>query len=264
MVVKFLSKYILEVIPSIVATVVGAYIVTHYINGKSDADKPKAAIAAPANTAKDSGSDEAAKPLEAPSPKFAKTDAAKADAAPATKPAETVSVPAEPRRHPPQLREKAALKPVVTPPTETAKAEETRDANEIAREAIARLRNSDPAPAVETPRAQDVVRAPEAPRLQERARVNVTYAPASPVQTPVQVQPPSTTVVPPLNEVTIAPEPQPPVARAESAFRPPTPPADIPSRPLDLVGKPRDRTSVAEEVVSTAKSVFQAVIPGIN
>ena len=38
MVVKFLSKYILEVIPSVVATVVGAYIVTHYINAKPDAD----------------------------------------------------------------------------------------------------------------------------------------------------------------------------------------------------------------------------------
>src|SRR5690606_19440961 len=51
MIKKFLSKYILEVIPSILATVVGAYIVTHYINAKSD-DKPKAAISAPAETSK--------------------------------------------------------------------------------------------------------------------------------------------------------------------------------------------------------------------
>ncbi len=48
MIKKFLSKYILEVIPSIVATVVGAYIVTHYINARPDADKPKTAISAPA------------------------------------------------------------------------------------------------------------------------------------------------------------------------------------------------------------------------
>jgi hypothetical protein len=47
MIKKLFSKYFLEVIPSIVATVVGAYIVTHYINAKSDADKPKAAISAP-------------------------------------------------------------------------------------------------------------------------------------------------------------------------------------------------------------------------
>lgn len=269
MVAKFLSKYILEVIPSIVATVIGAYIVTHYINAKSDADKPKAAIAAPASTAKDAGSDETAKAVEAPAPKAAKAD-------PVAKPVETVSAPAEPRRHQPMLREKTAAKPAASPSAETAKevvkepakAEDTRDANEIAREAIARLRNSDQAKPVETPRTQEAVRVPEAPRPQERAKVNVTYTPPSPpAQTPpaIQVLPPATTVVPPLNEVTITPEPQPPVARAEGSFRPPTPPADIPSRPLDLTsGKSRERTSVAEDVVSTAKSVFHAVIPGIN
>ena len=53
MIKKFLSKYILEVIPSIFATVVGAYIVTHYINAKPAADKPAAAISAPAGTSKD-------------------------------------------------------------------------------------------------------------------------------------------------------------------------------------------------------------------
>ena len=265
MVVKFLSKYILEVIPSIVATVVGAYIVTHYINAKSDADKPKAAIAAPANTAKDASSVEAAKPVELPAPKSAKANSAKPDAASANKPAETASAPAEPRRHQPQLREKTAAKPVVAPPAEAAKAEETRDANEIAREAIARLRNSDPTPATETPRAQEAVRVPEAPRPQERARVNVTYAPAVPAPAPIQAPPanqaPAVNAVPPLNEVTVAPAPQPPVVRADESFRP-SPPADIPSRPLDLRAK--DRTSVAEDVVSTAKSMFHAVIPGTN
>lgn len=48
MIKKFLSKYILEVIPSIVATVVGAYIVTNYINNKAPAEKPPMATAAPA------------------------------------------------------------------------------------------------------------------------------------------------------------------------------------------------------------------------
>jgi hypothetical protein len=42
-----------------------------------------------------------------------------------------------------------------------------------------------------------------------------------------------------------------------------TPPADIPSRPLDLRARERDR-SVAEGVVSAARSVFQAVIPERN
>ncbi len=266
MVVKFLSKYILEVIPSIVATVIGAYIVTHYINAKSDADKPKAAIAAPANLVKD----ETAKAVEAPASKAAKADAI-------AKPSETASAPSEPRRQP-ILREKTAAKPAAAESVkeiakesakETAKAEATRDANEIAREAIERLRKSDPAQPAETNRAQEAVRGPDAARPQERARVNVTYTPSAPAQAPVQASPvaqtfpPAATFVPPLNEFTIAPEPQ-PVARAEGSFRPPTPPADIPSRPLDLTSKPRDRSSVAEDVVSTAKSVFHAVIPGIN
>ena len=278
MVVKFLSKYILEVIPSIVATVVGAYIVTHYINARSDADKPKAAIAAPANTAKDAGSDETAKAVEIPAPKAAKVDSVKADSV--ATPAETVSAPAAPRRHQPKLRDKTAAKPVVGPSADTpkeaakfetaTKPEEIRDANEIARAAIERLRNSDQAKPAEAPRAQKAVRVPEAQRPQERARVNVTYSPSAPAPLPVQAPPvvpalpPATNVAPPLNEVTIAPEPQPPAARAESSFRPPTPPADIPSRPLDLRAKPEDRTSVAEDVVSTAKSMFHAVIPGTN
>ncbi|MEW6767370.1 MAG: cell envelope biogenesis protein TolA [Pseudomonadota bacterium] len=257
MVVKFLSKYILEVIPSVVATVVGAYIVTHYINAKPDADKPKAEVAAPANTAKGAKASEPAKTVEAP-PKAAKTEAAKAEPEPASKPAEksseTASAPAELRRQPP-IREKAAAKPVVAAPAE-AKAEDTRDANEIAREAIARLRSSDPA-------QPDVPRAQQAARPPERLSVNVVSAPAQPqVQAPAAIQPlpPATNVVPPPTEVTAAPAPQ-PIVRADGSFRP-MPPADIPTRPLDIHAK--ERTSVAEDVVSTAKSVLHAVIPGTN
>ena len=39
-----------------------------------------------------------------------------------------------------------------------------------------------------------------------------------------------------------------------------TPPADIPSRPLDLRAK-QGRSSVTEDVMSAAKSVFHAVVP---
>lgn len=251
MVVKFLSKYILEVIPSIVATVVGAYIVTHYINTKSDTDKPKAEIAAPAVPAK---TDESAKSVETPAAMPAKAEAAKTDQEPAAKSveksSETASAPVEQRRV-------FRPKPAGASPAESAKVEDTRDANEIAREAIARLRNSEQPPTAETPRVQ------QTPRLQERASVGVTYAPAPvQMQTPaVQTLPPATTVAPPLNEVTVIPAPQPPVVRVDAPPRF-APPADIPSRPLELHAK--ERTSVAEEVVSTAKSVFQAVIPGTN
>jgi hypothetical protein len=64
-----------------------------------------------------------------------------------------------------------------------------------------------------------------------------------------------------------APQRPPYAANAEDPRRP-TPPADIPlSRPLDLraeAAEPsvRDRTSAAaEEVLSTAKSLFHAVLP---
>jgi hypothetical protein len=59
---------------------------------------------------------------------------------------------------------------------------------------------------------------------------------------------------------------RPPYA-ANAAIDPrrPTPPADIPlSRPLDLraeVSEPREHTSVAEDVLSAAKSMFHAVLP---
>jgi hypothetical protein len=55
-------------------------------------------------------------------------------------------------------------------------------------------------------------------------------------------------------------------ARIDGSNRP-TPPADIPaSRPLDLRAEgagptPRDHTSVAEDMLSAAKSVFHAVLP---
>ena len=46
---KYLTKFALDVLPSVVATILGAYIVNHYINTKSDTDAPAAAMVAPAN-----------------------------------------------------------------------------------------------------------------------------------------------------------------------------------------------------------------------
>jgi len=42
---KYLTKFALDVLPSVVATILGAYIVNHYINTKSDTDAPAAAVA---------------------------------------------------------------------------------------------------------------------------------------------------------------------------------------------------------------------------
>src|SRR3954469_19331847 len=40
---KYLSKFVLEILPSVVATIIGAYIVNHYIAPKSAVDAPVAA-----------------------------------------------------------------------------------------------------------------------------------------------------------------------------------------------------------------------------
>jgi hypothetical protein len=61
--------------------------------------------------------------------------------------------------------------------------------------------------------------------------------------------------------VTITPSPQLPSSAGDQDMRfddpsRPTPPADIP-----LGARGRNHTSVAEDVVSAAKSVFEAVVP---
>ncbi len=210
---------------------------------------------------------------------------------------ETASIPVETRRH--QSREKAIAKavpapvqpsapvsvPVVAapttappvPPVEAAIApEERRDANELARAAIERLRGAGDG----SPRAQEAARIPEAPRVPDAARVpeppHVVSAPAASAP-PVRPLPPPIMVSTPGAETFDSPsgssQMKPPYAgsaRIEDPRRL-TPPADIPaaspaSRPLDLraeaVEPPaREHTTVAEDMLSAAKSVFHAVLP---
>lgn len=301
MIKKFLSKYILEVIPSVLATVVGAYIVTHYINAKPDADKPKAAVTAPADTSKDvapqtlkadESGDKAVK--ETPKAETARLKAEKLAAEKAAAERAAVDRAENAKKAAEKLaaekaaaekataekvasekaaaekRERAAAKSApVAPPAEANTApDDKRDANDLARAAIERLRKSSPQSA-ETLRAPDAVRVEEAAKPQpERARVNsVVYAPAA-AQPQVQPLPPAVTVAPPPPEVAITAAPPAPFprpvdeARGDDSSRL-TPPADIPSRPLDLRAHER-APSVAEGVVSAARSVFQAVIPERN
>ncbi len=294
MIQKLFTKYFLEVVPSIVATVVGAYIVTHYINAKSEADKPKAAVSAPAQTSKDA-TPQTLKADES-GDKAAKVESAKAEAArlkaeklalekaaaerSAADRAENAKKAAEKlaaeklaaerlasEKAAAEKRERTAAKPAPAPLPAEANVAPERDANDLARAAIERLRKA-------TPQSSEVPRAPEAARTEEpakpqpeRARVNsVVYAPAPAAPQPsVQPLPPAVTVAPPPPEVAITAPPAPfprPVDEASDDSRL-TPPADIPSRPLDLHARERDR-SVAEGVVSAARSVFHAVIPERN
>jgi hypothetical protein len=183
----------------------------------------------------------------------------------ADKPAETASIPVvEPRRKPAPPREKAVAKatppqvaapvataPVTVPSTEPAAAsEERRDANDLARAAIERLRGEG------SPHVQEAARAPDTPRAAETPRTAST-PPVQPLPPPIMVSTPTADDPPYTANMRIDPSR-------------PTPPADIPpppSRPpLDLHADATEpaapaHKNVAEEVLSAAKSMFHSVLP---
>lgn len=292
---KYISKFTIDILPSIIATIVGAYIVNHYIIPKAGADRPaataaavpdgnapasKAATARPAETS----SDVANVPDQTPAktrvidkPVVEKANIDKSDKS------ETASLPTDQRRHQPTPRDKAVAKvtpaPVspaavapalatvgTTAPANDSSADERRDANDLARAAIERLSRSEPRTqeAVRTPEAP---RVPEAPRFQETPRVQeVVRTVPAPAQQMPQLPPPIVVATPSIENPNV--EPQTPAQQAEqSGFRRPRPPGDIPTPlPMDLqasaAGTPRpERTNVAEDVLSAAKSVFNSVLP---
>ena len=121
-----------------------------------------------------------------------------------------------------------------------------------------------------SPRAPEMARTPESARIEtpriESPRIESPRVATAPALRPL---PPPITVSTPHGGET-ADQARPPYAAANASADPgrPTPPAEIPvSRPLDLradVAEPsvRDRTTaVAEDVLSTAKSLFHAVLP---
>ncbi|MET4171191.1 hypothetical protein ABIB99_002280 [Bradyrhizobium sp. LA6.1] len=161
---KYLAKISMDILPSVLATIIGAYIVNHYINAKPAADAP-AAVVAPADADK-SGKPSDVANLPAPGvkakgvPEKSVTDKAAAEK-PADKsgehPAETKAADVAPAETSPRgrnpAREKAAAKsapavaaPATTPVVEAnsapASPAATPDANDLARAAIERLRKS--------------------------------------------------------------------------------------------------------------------------
>ena len=348
---NYLKKFAVDIFPSVAATVIGAYIVNHYIVSKPSADAPAAA----ASTANPKGDGKAEAKSDAKSADTTasvsnlpaagvkargiseksimektaaertavaekaqeKTEAkadAKADAKPDTKSSDSKSADsksadtksdvksaespadADQRRQAAAPREKEKIRvilaspvqPVNSPaapvvaaapaaPVETAVApEERRDANDLARAAIERLRaNSET-----SPRAPETARAHEAPKVANAPAVTNAPVVANPpvvANAPAAVNAPALRPLPPPIMVSGAPagephgqapsQPRPPYAEAVDRNRP-TPPAEIPlSRPLDLraeVAEPsvRERaTAAAEDALSTAKSIFHAVLP---
>ncbi|MET0723032.1 MAG: hypothetical protein ABWY64_19720 [Tardiphaga sp.] len=281
MIKKYLSKFTIDILPSIIATIVGAYIVTHYINPKSDPAKPAAAVASTPDVAIDSKAvvaspaDKSPDAADAPALVAPKARVEKASIDKSEK--EAVSAP-EPKRHQPAVRDKAVAKAtpapaVVTPPVavvsvapaETAPTpEERRDANDLARAAIERLRGAKEA----QPAAQEAARTPEAPRAEGITRT-VTASPAQQAMPSSSMQqlPPPINVSTPTIETSGSAASRPPYAPMERSAdsRRLRPPGEIPTPPpLDLqadAGQARERTNVAEDVLSAAKSVFHSVIP---
>lgn len=304
---KIVSKFTMDILPSVIATIIGAYIVNHYIVTKPEA--PAAAAASPADpkavtakadvkpaslpqpgvTAK--GISEKAmleqtaaeRPAVAEKPAGAEKPAEKS----ADKPAETASLPADTRRHAPAPREKVVAKPAAAPAAPssaavavapvvaapaaeaTAAPEEHRDANELARAAIERLRGTGEV----SPRPQET-------RVMEAPRVAVAAPPvAAPVATAPAIRPlpPPIMVSTPAGDAFTAPTGSTPASSAGiDDPRRPIPPADIPEAspslslpspgPLDLraeAAEPqrREHTNVAEDMLLAAKSVFHAVLP---
>ena len=293
---KYLTKFALDVLPSVVATILGAYIVNHYINTKSDSDAPAAAMVAPANpNAKKGGgkpvetakipepgikakgiSERAmieksvseglavvkpaeAKPTEA-KPTEAKSTEAKSTEVKSTEVKLVEEKPVEAKSVEPKSVEPKSVEPK---PTETANAssearragaprEERRDANDLARAAIERLRNSTANVSESGARTQ------EAPRA-------VGTSPIRPLPPPITVS------TPPADAYNAPPSANPPYTASIRNDDPnrPTPPAEIPSPPpLDLraaaneAASARDRAkAVAEDMLSAAKSVFHTVLP---
>jgi len=322
---SYLKSFVMQILPSVAATIIGAYIVNHYIVAKPASDSPAAAVSGAQSKAgaKADAKNSPAKPTEshgevanlpeagvkakgisekalleknaaAEKAVVEKPAAEKATEKVADKPAETASIPAEPRRHQ-TVREKAETRekpektavrvipltpaqpatpaPIVAAPASAPAAEvapeDRRDANDLARAAIDRLRGGD-----NTPRTQSAARVPETPRAPERnpeaLRVPETPSPLAaqavrPLPPPIMVSAPPTDAVDP--PASLQRPPYAASARGDDPLRP-TPPAEIPTArpPLDLraeMAPPREKekTSVADDMLSAAKSVFHSVLP---
>jgi hypothetical protein len=305
---KYVSKLAMDILPSVVATIVGAYIVNHYIVTKPGADAPVAAAVSPADPKKAAApstdvanlpaagvrargisekaifeKSAAVKPTEKPQEKSAEKSLESSE----DKPAETASIPVETRPRPavPREKEKTAVRtipltaPAVQPaasaapnPAPAAEAavtpEDRRDANDLARAAIERLRGSNGSSRAQEATRTEATRTPESPRVvaaPQNAAVPVSAPAIRPLPPPIMVS------TPPADSYGPAAGPSPGQPYSNSARsddpRRPTPPADIPpARPLDLNSgpaepSPPEHTNVAQDMLLAAKSMFHSVLP---
>lgn len=238
-VLGYIKKFLLDNFPSLIATIIGAYIVHHYV---IPAAAPKPAASATATT------DPAAtiSPI-AVSPARASFEKAVAEKAAIEKTAEKASeksgetpVEAKRRHAGPRVAGRGNVAaPEATGSVDSAPVEERRDANDLARAAIERLRHSSGESARAVPAMQPL---PPAVALTKGPDVFNGGAEAA---------------------VTL-PARHSEFARTATAAKL-TPPAEIPGAgPIELHADAQagdEKPSMADNVMSAAKSVFHAVVP---
>ena len=291
---KYFAKIFKDIFPSVLATVIGAFIVNHYIIAKPATESPAAqtAPAAPAEAktapaeAKSAPAEVKTAPAEAktaPAAEVAhqtpprvrakglpeKANKANTDKPLVEKPAEADAKTAETavaHGRPPASHEKATAKvtpaPIAVPavsapaadPAPPSAAGAAPDANDLARAAIERLHKASPAQKPAQEPARETAHVQEAPRVQEPRPM--VAAPS------VRPLPPPITVSAPAAEGYGTPSANPPYTASvgsDDADRP-TPPADI---PLGADAGPTSSapTNGAPGILSAAKSVFHVILP---
>ncbi|WP_407115010.1 hypothetical protein [Bradyrhizobium sp. LMG 9283] len=270
---KYLAKISMDIFPSVLATIIGAYIVNHYINAKPAADTPTAVVA-PAQTGSHKPTDTANLPApgvkakgiseKGVTDKAAVEKPADHQAAAETKAADVAPAEASPRGRP-SARDKAAAKsaPAASAPVVEANSAATAaspaatpDANDLARAAIERLRKSPEGKAAEArsseARSSEArpaeIRSSDTKQAERSAESGVREAARTPEAprvismepTPVRPLPPPITVSTPSPEAYGNGVSNPPYTASIGSDDPNrvTPPADIPvpviAPPLDL------------------------------
>jgi len=245
---KYLAKISMDIFPSVLATIIGAYIVNHYINAKPAPDTP-AAVTAPAQAGGDGKPADTAN-LPAPGVKAKgvseknvtekaavekpadKSETKTAD----TKAADTA--PAETASHGrPTAREKAAAKATPAANAPVAEANSTPaasspaaapDANDLARAAIERLRKS--------PESKAAEKAAEAKAAEAKAaEAKAAEAKAAEARA-AETKPVERTPEPAVREAARTPEAPRVISTEPSAVRPLPPPITVSTPSTEAYG----------------------------
>ncbi|QQO33063.1 hypothetical protein JJC00_31730 [Bradyrhizobium diazoefficiens] len=245
---KYLAKISMDIFPSVLATIIGAYIVNHYINARPAADTP-AAVVAPANAGKNAKPADVAN-LPAPGVKAkgvsekSISEKSASDKPAAEKPAETKAADEVASRGRTPAHEKAVAKsssvastpaapsaaPVVEANSAPAAASPaaTPDANDLARAAIERLRKSPEGKAAE--KAAEAKSAETKPSETKPSEIKPAEAKSS------EIKAAERTPEPAVQEASRVPEAPRNVTAVPSMVRPLPPPINVSTPSPDAYG----------------------------